>query len=132
MDSLVSGELQQADKNGGNIEMKDARIITEDDVDILLGHSFYAFADEQTRLLCKKYLLKSYNKTASLMANSCKSVAMLACKFQNVDLEDHEAIADAAFGFGRDIGICFQIVDDALDFEAEEEVLGKPVAADLK
>ncbi len=34
--------------------------------------------------------------------------------------------------FGRNLGIAFQIVDDVLDLTATEEVLGKPVASDLR
>lgn len=34
--------------------------------------------------------------------------------------------------YGRNLGIAFQIVDDVLDLTASEEVLGKPVASDLR
>jgi octaprenyl-diphosphate synthase len=34
--------------------------------------------------------------------------------------------------YGLNLGICFQMVDDLLDFTAEEETLGKPVANDLR
>lgn len=34
--------------------------------------------------------------------------------------------------YGRNLGMAFQIVDDVLDFTASEEVLGKPVANDLR
>jgi octaprenyl-diphosphate synthase len=34
--------------------------------------------------------------------------------------------------YGRNIGMAFQIVDDVLDLTASEEVLGKPVASDLR
>lgn len=34
--------------------------------------------------------------------------------------------------FGRALGICFQLVDDLLDFTARESELGKPVLSDLK
>ena len=39
---------------------------------------------------------------------------------------------DAAYSYGRNIGIAFQLVDDLLDFVASSEQLGKPAAADLK
>ena len=34
--------------------------------------------------------------------------------------------------YGRNIGMAFQIVDDVLDLTASEQVLGKPVASDLR
>ena len=34
--------------------------------------------------------------------------------------------------YGRSLGICFQLVDDLLDFTARESELGKPVLSDLK
>jgi octaprenyl-diphosphate synthase len=34
--------------------------------------------------------------------------------------------------YGRKLGICFQMVDDLLDFTADESVLGKPVLNDLR
>src|SRR5262249_15497267 len=35
-------------------------------------------------------------------------------------------------GYGMNLGICFKIGDALLDFTAKEEVLGKPVASDLR
>ena len=34
--------------------------------------------------------------------------------------------------YGRNVGMAFQIVDDVLDLTASEQVLGKPVASDLR
>jgi octaprenyl-diphosphate synthase len=34
--------------------------------------------------------------------------------------------------YGRNLGMAFQIVDDVLDLTATEDVLGKPVASDLR
>uniref|UniRef100_A0A914Z377 Decaprenyl-diphosphate synthase subunit 1 n=1 Tax=Panagrolaimus superbus TaxID=310955 RepID=A0A914Z377_9BILA len=70
------------------------------------------------------YMTKTFYKTASLFANSCKSVAMLAgCD---------EKVQKDAFEYGRHLGLAFQLVDDMLDYVATSEVLGKPAASDLK
>ena len=43
------------------------------------------------------------------------------------------AAQEQALGqYGHDLGMAFQIVDDVLDLTASEDVLGKPVASDLR
>ncbi|CAH0771613.1 unnamed protein product [Bemisia tabaci] len=70
------------------------------------------------------YLTKSYRKTASLIANSVKAVAMLA----GADAK----LSEVAFEYGRNVGLAFQLVDDLLDFVSSSDTMGKPTAADLK
>jgi len=73
------------------------------------------------------YLTKTYRKTGSLIANSCKAVAIL----NGTKLD--EDIIDISFEFGKNIGIAFQLIDDVLDFSSNEELLGKPCEGnDLK
>jgi len=43
-----------------------------------------------------------------------------------------QATENAMGEYGRNLGLAFQIVDDVLDLTATEEVLGKPVASDLR
>ena len=91
------------------------------------------------------YLDKTYNKTASLMANACKAVTVLTKNsarerslngHQNLLNEGFDptsdAIPESAFSYGRNIGIAFQLIDDWLDFSSSAELLGKPAAADMK
>src|SRR5207247_8338771 len=42
--------------------------------------------------------------------------------------EQEESLAQ----YGHDLGMAFQITDDVLDLTASEDVLGKPVASDLR
>ncbi|MBE9066574.1 solanesyl diphosphate synthase [Leptolyngbya cf. ectocarpi LEGE 11479] len=76
-----------------------------------------------TTLSIDAYLMKSYYKTASLIANSCKSVGVLS--------QTSDALAESLYQYGRNLGLAFQIVDDILDFTGSEEVLGKPAGSDL-
>ncbi|GMR52715.1 hypothetical protein PMAYCL1PPCAC_22910, partial [Pristionchus mayeri] len=75
------------------------------------------------------YMQKSERKTASLFENACKSVAMLA----NASDEGLHAVAAA---YGRHVGLAFQLIDDAIDYEEEKEgdagAAGKPIAVDLE
>lgn len=72
----------------------------------------------------QSYLTKSYYKTASLMDNSCKSSGLLC-------VERDPALIQIASEYGKNLGIAFQLVDDILDFEGDEN-LGKPTLNDLK
>ena len=63
-------------------------------------------------------------KTADLFSACTRIPALLA----GADEARERALA----AFGLNLGICFQMVDDLLDFTADERVLGKPVANDLR
>ncbi|HEX4067706.1 MAG TPA: polyprenyl synthetase family protein [Acidobacteriaceae bacterium] len=65
-----------------------------------------------------------YRKTACLFEVSMRLGAVLA----GAD----RALEDTMGDYGRNLGLAFQIVDDVLDLTATEEVLGKPVASDLR
>jgi octaprenyl-diphosphate synthase len=65
-----------------------------------------------------------YRKTACLFSTCMRLGAILA----GAPEEDEARVAR----YGRDLGMAFQIVDDMLDLTACEEVLGKPVASDLR
>ncbi|HXY40771.1 MAG TPA: polyprenyl synthetase family protein [Vicinamibacteria bacterium] len=63
-------------------------------------------------------------KTADLFAACTRIGAVLG--------EVGEARERALSRYGLNLGLCFQMVDDLLDFTAEEKTLGKPVANDLR
>jgi octaprenyl-diphosphate synthase len=65
-----------------------------------------------------------YRKTACLFSVSMRLGAVLA--------DATEAQETSLAAYGRAVGLAFQIVDDVLDLTASEEVLGKPVASDLR
>lgn len=69
------------------------------------------------------YLKKNFYKTGSLMANSCKSAALLA--------DCPPELVNASYKFGKHVGMSFQLVDDVLDFEGSVKSMGKPALADL-
>ncbi|KMZ57954.1 solanesyl-diphosphate synthase 2, chloroplastic [Zostera marina] len=69
------------------------------------------------------YLLKSYYKTATLIAASAKSAAIFS--------EANEHVCNEMFEYGKNLGLSFQVVDDILDFTQSSEQLGKPAGTDL-
>src|SRR5262252_4915320 len=65
-----------------------------------------------------------FRKTACLFSVCMRLGAILG----GASPEQEAALAK----YGHDLGMAFQIVDDVLDLTASEDVLGKPVASDLR
>ncbi|WVW86845.1 hypothetical protein I302_108900 [Kwoniella bestiolae CBS 10118] len=82
------------------------------------------------------YMRKTYLKTASLMAKSARAAVILGgCGDSDGSglSKDGEWVKDVAYGYGRNLGIAFQLIDDALDFLPPDPSLGKPsLGADLR
>ncbi len=62
-------------------------------------------------------------KTAVLFSACCRMGAILGSARDDEERDLSE--------YGRNLGLCFQIVDDLLDFTGDESVMGKPVLSDL-
>jgi octaprenyl-diphosphate synthase len=65
-----------------------------------------------------------FRKTACLFSVSMRLGAIIG----GATDEQEQALGE----YGRNLGMAFQIIDDVLDLTASEEVLGKPVASDLR
>jgi heptaprenyl diphosphate synthase/octaprenyl-diphosphate synthase len=71
-----------------------------------------------------QYRYKIGCKTAALFEAACKAGIAVA--------GGTDEQTDALGRFGYDLGLAFQIVDDALDYTGDERVLGKPAGNDLR
>ena len=63
-------------------------------------------------------------KTAALFAAACQIAAVVA--------ERDEAVEGALDAYGRNLGIAFQLIDDAIDYESDAETMGKGVGDDFR
>ncbi len=70
------------------------------------------------------YYDRIYGKTAALFEVATRTAAVL----RDAPPESEEALRR----YGYHLGMAFQIVDDLLDFVADEKVLGKPAGSDLR
>ena len=70
------------------------------------------------------YLRIITQKTASFISACCRIGALLG--------GSPPALLEALTRYGLDIGVAFQISDDALDFVADQDRLGKAIGADLR
>ncbi|XP_062195214.1 solanesyl-diphosphate synthase 1, mitochondrial-like isoform X3 [Phragmites australis] len=69
------------------------------------------------------YLQKTYFKTAALISNSCKAIAVLAGQTTEVQA--------LAYQYGKHLGIAYQLIDDILDFTGTSASLGKASLSDI-
>jgi octaprenyl-diphosphate synthase len=72
----------------------------------------------------EKYLQVITAKTAVLFAAACQIAAVVA--------ERDEACEAALESFGRNLGIAFQLVDDAIDYMSDAETMGKGQGDDFR
>ncbi len=70
------------------------------------------------------YLRIITHKTASFISACCRIGALLG--------GSPPALIEALTRYGLDIGVAFQISDDALDFVADQDRFGKAIGADLR
>lgn len=70
------------------------------------------------------YLKIVTGKTAALMSAAARAGALVA--------DASRDMIEVVAAFGLNLGIGFQLVDDALDYTAREERLGKPVGNDFR
>ena len=71
----------------------------------------------------ENYYKRIYAKTASLFEMTARAAAMVS----PVD----ESVIESMRDFGYQIGMAFQIVDDILDFNGDQNAVGKPLGSDL-
>jgi len=94
-----------------------AAVITEGEVDQLV-------AQRQIETTEERYLAIINGKTASLFAAACRIAAVVA--------ERNEADEAALDSYGRNLGIAFQLADDAIDYDSDAAEMGKDAGDDFR
>lgn len=108
--------------NLGNVEV--VKTISKVITDFAEGEVKQGITNFDASLSVDEYIEKSFYKTASLIASSCKASAIIS----NCDL----ATQNIFYNYGKHIGLAFQIIDDILDITGSDNLLGKPTGSDLK
>jgi len=98
-------------------------ILTEVSVRMIEGEIKEYGLSGQLNLEETDYLDIIDKKTAALFSASCRLGGILGRAADGSE----EALAD----YGLNLGLCFQVVDDLLDYTGDEGLLGKPVLTDL-
>jgi octaprenyl-diphosphate synthase len=106
----------------GSLEV--LRILSEASATIAEGEVLQLVIQNDTSSTEEQYLAVIQGKTAALFAAATEVGAVVA---------DRPAREQAALrAYGHNLGIAFQLVDDALDYSAEQERLGKTVGDDFR
>ena len=92
---------------------------------ILVEGGIHEYTEARNVNVSEKHILDIiHRKTASMISVSARLGGLLA----NATEQQETAI----ISFGDDFGMAFQLMDDALDYDADETVLGKPPGTDFK
>ena len=94
-----------------------SRVIAEGEVNQLTAQRKVETSEDQ-------YLEIIAAKTAALFAAACRVAAVVA--------EREEAVEQALDAYGRNLGIAFQLVDDAIDYSSDAATMGKGVGDDFR
>ncbi len=106
----------------GSLEV--LRILSQASAEIAEGEVHQLVTANDTATGENAYLEVIKAKTATLFAAACRVGAVVA--------DQPPAACDALESYGLNLGIAFQLVDDMLDYKAEEAELGKSVGDDFR
>ena len=92
---------------------------------VLVEGGIHEYTEARNIKVSEKHILDViHRKTGSMISVSARLGGLLA----NATEQQETAI----ISFGDDFGMAFQLMDDALDYNANEAVLGKPPGTDFK
>ncbi len=104
--------------------LKVLRILSNASAVIAEGEVDQLTAQRQIETSEERYLQIIAAKTAALFAAACRIAAVVA--------ERDEADELALDGYGRNLGVAFQLVDDAIDYASDAKTMGKGVGDDFR
>jgi octaprenyl-diphosphate synthase len=117
---LAKASLMALSKRNIDVAIIMAQVIKS----LSLGELWEMKACRKADLTEQEYLDIILHKTAVLLEAVSWSAGML--------LEAGQEKTDALKDYGRHVGLAFQIMDDILDYKADQSKLGKPVGQDLE
>jgi len=104
--------------------LKVLKILSHASAVIAEGEVNQLTAQRQTDIGEDRYLDIISSKTAALFAAACRIAAVVA--------ERDEAVENALDAYGRNLGIAFQLVDDAIDYASDAATMGKGQGDDFR
>lgn len=106
----------------GNLDI--LRLLSDATIKMIEGEILGTEHNGRVDLSAEDYFDIVGRKTAALFGATCRIPGYF--------VELPEAGNAALQTYGYNLGVCFQLIDDLLDFTSSTEVLGKPALSDLK
>ncbi|MDW7966504.1 MAG: polyprenyl synthetase family protein [Thermoanaerobaculum sp.] len=100
------------------------RLLSRATMEMIEGEVLGLTLKGRTDVSLAQYLDIARRKTAELFAAACAIPSLFSPDFSHF----RQVLSE----YGRNLGLCFQIVDDLLDLTGNEDMLGKPVFSDLR
>ncbi len=101
-------------------------------LDILSGASATIAEGEVLQLMTQNDITTTEAQYLEVINGKTAALFAAAARLGGVVADCDAARKDALEAYGRNIGVAFQLIDDALDYAADEAVLGKTVGDDFR
>jgi octaprenyl-diphosphate synthase len=99
----------------------------------ILSHASAVIAEgEVNQLTAQRQITTGEDKYLAIIGAKTAALFAAACKISAVVAERDQAVEDALDSYGRNLGIAFQLVDDAIDYASDAETMGKGVGDDFR
>jgi len=101
-------------------------------LDILSGASATIAEGEVLQLMTQNDIATTEAQYLEVINGKTAALFAAATRLGGVVAERSAAEKDALESYGRNLGVAFQLIDDALDYAADQAVLGKTVGDDFR
>jgi octaprenyl-diphosphate synthase len=99
----------------------------------ILSHASAVIAEgEVNQLTAQRQITTGEDKYLDIIGAKTAALFAAACRIAAVVAERSEAVEEALDSYGRNLGIAFQLVDDAIDYASDAETMGKGVGDDFR
>jgi octaprenyl-diphosphate synthase len=99
----------------------------------ILSHASAVIAEgEVNQLTAQRQITTGEDKYLAIIGAKTAALFAAACKISAVVAERDQEVEDALDSYGRNLGIAFQLVDDAIDYASDTETMGKGVGDDFR
>ena len=99
----------------------------------ILSHASSVIAEgEVDQLTAQRRVETSEDHYLAIISAKTAALFAAACRIAGVVAESGEAVEEALDAYGRNLGIAFQLIDDAIDYASDAATMGKGVGDDFR